>query len=247
MNPANKTRQKHENTSALGYIRVSTQEQATQGVSLDAQRERIKAYCLMSGLDLVDVIADEGVSGTVSLADREGGRQLTQTVEKRNSPVTHVVALKLDRLFRDAGNALEQTKAWDKAGITLHLIDMGGTALSSTGAVGRMMLTMMAAFAELERNLIAERTTAAMRHMKRNKAVYSPTPLGFTRNGDALVSNLNEMNTVTRIQTLRTDGATLGKIADTLNSEQVPTKQGGSWFPSTVSYILKNDLYKSKT
>jgi len=86
-----------------------------------------------------------------------------------------------------------------------------------------------------------------MRHKKRNKAVYSPTPLGFTRNGNALVSDQDEMGTIYRIQTLRTNGATLGQIANTLNAERVPTKQGGSWFPSTVSYILKNDLYKPKT
>jgi DNA invertase Pin-like site-specific DNA recombinase len=234
-------------TKASGYVRVSTQEQAAQGVSLDAQRERIKAYCLMSGLELVEIIADEGVSGTVALAEREGGRQLTQTIEKRNATVTHVVALKLDRLFRDACDALEQTRTWDKAGITLHLIDMGGQTLSSSGAVGRMMLTMMAAFAELERNLIAERTKSALQHMKRNRTVYNHVPLGFVRYGDRLVENPDEMRVVSQIIELRNQGSSLAKIADILNGSSTPTKHGKRWYASTVSNVLSNSLYQSES
>jgi len=232
---------------AIGYVRVSTQEQANHGVSLDAQRERIKAYCLMSGLELVDIVADEGVSGTVALAEREGGRQLTQTIEKRNATVTNVVALKLDRLFRDACDALEQTRTWDKAGITLHLIDMGGQTLSSSGAMGRMMLTMMAAFAELERNLIAERTKAALQHKKRHRAVYNHVPLGFIRQGDRLIENADEMRVVSQIVELRSQGAPLAKIAEELNLSGTPTKQGKRWYASTVSNVLSNSLYQSES
>lgn len=68
----------------------------------------------------------------------------------------------LDRLFRDAADALVQTRAWDRAGVALHVVDMGGTSLNTASAVGRMFLTMTAAFAELERSLVSERTSAAM-------------------------------------------------------------------------------------
>ena len=73
--------------------------------------------------------------------------------------VGHIVALKLDRLFRDAADALHQSRAWDKAEIALHLVDMGGQSLNTASAMGRFFLNMMAGVAELERNLIAERTT----------------------------------------------------------------------------------------
>src|SRR6266576_5058844 len=72
--------------------------------------------------------------------------------------------MKLDRLFRDAEDALRQTKAWDRTGISLHLVDIGGQSMNTGSAMGRMFLTLMAGFAELERNLIAERTTAVLAH-----------------------------------------------------------------------------------
>ncbi len=55
---------------AIGYVRVSTEEQARAGISLDAQTERIRAYCAMSGLDLVEIIRDEGVSGAKPIGKR---------------------------------------------------------------------------------------------------------------------------------------------------------------------------------
>lgn len=233
-----------ESNKAVGYVRVSTLEQASQGVSLDVQRDRIQAYCQMAGLELVDIMADEGVSGSVPLTDRDGGHRLSELISRRRtSTITHVVALKLDRCFRDACDALEQTRTWDKDGITLHLIDMGGQTLSSSGAVGRMFLTMLAAFAELERNLIAERTQAAMAHKKRNRAVYNHTPLGFKRQGGILVEDPAEMGTIARIRNMRQEGTTLAGIAKVLNDTNTPTKLGGNWHPSTIRQILTNDLY----
>jgi DNA invertase Pin-like site-specific DNA recombinase len=233
-----------ESNKAVGYVRVSTQEQASHGVSLDAQRERIQAYCHMAGLELVELVSEEGISGSVPLIDRDGGRRVAELISKRYSTVTHIVALKVDRLFRDACDALEQTREWDKEGITLHLIDMGGQTLSSSGAVGRMFLTMLAAFAELERNLIAERTASAMQHKKRNRAVYNHTPLGFTRQGELLIEDPAEMGTIARIQDMRREGATLAGIATILNETNTPTKRGGSWYASTVRQILNNDIYE---
>jgi DNA invertase Pin-like site-specific DNA recombinase len=232
-----------ESKKAVGYARVSTQEQASHGVSLEAQRDRIHAYGQMAGLELVDIISDQGISGSVPLMEREGGHRLSGLISKRNSMVTHVVALKLDRCFRDACDALEQTRMWDKEGITLHLIDMGGQTLSSSGAVGRMFLTMLAAFAELERNLIAERTASAMQHKKRNRAVYNHTPLGFTRQAGLLIEDPAEMETIARIRDMLREGTTLARIATILNETNTPTKRGGNWYASTVRQILNNDIY----
>jgi len=227
---------------AIGYTRVSTEEQVKEGVSLDAQEERLKAYAKAQNINLVNIIREEGISGTIPLAERPGGADLLQMVGK-GKKIQHVIALKLDRLFRDASDCLMQTKIWDKAGIGLHLLDMGGQSINTASAMGRMFLTMSAGFAELERNLIAERTAAAMQFKKKRLEAYSPTPLGYERIGDQLRTVEREQRVVRNIYRLRKRGATLRAIAATLNKKQVPTKQGRQWHASTVRYVLTNDLH----
>lgn len=229
------------NNEAVLYIRVSTTEQAREGVSLAAQEERLLAYCTMMGLEPVTVIREEAISGSKHLATRPGGSELLSLISKKK--VFHVIALKLDRLFRDAEDALHQTKAWDKTGITLHLVDMGGQSLNTSSAIGRMMLTMMAGFAEMERGLIAERTEQALTHKKSHREAYSPTPYGFDREGNTLVENQLEQGVVETIFTLRNEGKSLRKIAEYLDTHGVTTKQGGQWYASTIKYILDNNLY----
>lgn len=228
----------------VGYTRVSTEEQARGGISLELQEERIRGYRLAAGLELVELVREEGVSGAKRLDVRPGGKQLVSIAGWRQ--VRHVVALKLDRLFRDAEDALRVTRAWDKAGIAIHLIDMGGQAVNTAAPMGRLLLTMMAAFAELERNLIAERTAMALGHMKAHRQAYSPTPFGFDRQGDALVSSGEEQQVIQRIQAWRTEGWSLRRIAAALNEAGVATKNGGRrWYASTVGKILANDLHKA--
>lgn len=232
-------------SKAVCYIRVSTEEQARHGVSLAAQEERLRAYCLMSGLTIVKVVREEGVSASKALAIRPAGEQLLKMIARGEAK--HVVALKLDRLFRDAEDALHQSKAWDKAGVALHLVDMGGQTLNTASAMGRFFLNMMAGFAELERNLIAERTEAALNHKKGNLEAYSPTPYGYDREGDTLTENAEEQEAINRIHALRSVGASLRAIAAELTRLGIPTKTGGKWYASTVKYILDNDLYSANT
>jgi DNA invertase Pin-like site-specific DNA recombinase len=228
--------------AAVAYCRVSTEEQVRGGVSLDAQTERLEAYCRSVGLELVQVVREEGVSGAKPLDARPGGKQLLSFVGWRK--VQHVIALKLDRLFRDAQDALHQTRKWDQAGIALHLIDMGGQSVNSASAMGRMMLTMMAAFAELERNLIAERTAAALGHKKSHLQVYGPVPYGFKRVGDRLVQVETEQLVIQRMRLARAAGRSFRAIADELNAQRVKTKAGGRrWYASTVQKVLENDLH----
>lgn len=226
---------------AVCYIRVSTEEQVRHGVSLEAQEERLLAYCRMIGLDVVKVIREEGVSASKALYTRPGGEELLKLVARGQA--RHVVSLKLDRLFRDAEDALRQTKAWDKAGIALHLVDMGGQTLNTATAMGRFFLNMMAGFAELERNLIAERTCTALAHKKAHREAYGPTPFGFDRTGNSLVENPSEQAVVGKIQRKRAAGASLRAIADELNAASTPTKGGAKWYASTVKYLLGNELY----
>jgi len=229
------------NVQAVAYIRVSTNQQAMFGVSLEAQQSRLEAYCGMCGLSLVSTIREEGVSASVALSDRPGGAQLLALLKQG---VGNVVTLKLDRLFRDAEDALRQTRVWDKEGVSLHLVDFGGSSLNSSSALGRMMIGLLAGFAEFERNLIAERTTSALAFKKQHRQVFNHTPFGYRREGNMLVVAPDEQAIVTQVKAWRAEGATLRSIAARLTQENVPTKTGGRWFPSTVSNLLDSTLHE---
>jgi DNA invertase Pin-like site-specific DNA recombinase len=228
--------------AAVLYTRVSTEEQTLNGVSLKDQEEKLLNYCKLANLDPVHIIREEGISAAKPLATRPGGQELLQLVKQGD--VGHVIALKLDRLFRDAADALNVTKAWDTAGIALHLVDMGGQSMNTASAMGRFFLSTMASFAELERNLISERTAAALGYKKAHKEVYSTIPFGFDRDGDQLQPNQEEQKAVKLIIKWRGQGWTLQRIADELTSRKIKTKRGGQWYPRTIKYILENNLYQ---
>lgn len=227
--------------TAVAYVRVSSEEQAREGVSLPAQEERIRAYCVASELDLIGIVSDDGISASKPLAERDGGMELVKVVARGEAK--HVVALKLDRLFRDAVDALNQTRAWDKAGVAFHLVDLGGNAVNTRTAAGRMFLTVLAAFAELERNLVGERTAIALAHMKGQRQAYGPVPFGYDRRGKRLQTNEVEQAVVKQIRRLRNNGWSYGRIAQRLNAKGVTGKRGGSWHAAGVRYVLGNDLY----
>lgn len=225
-------------TTAVAYVRVSTEEQSREGVSIDAQIERVQAYATMRGLTLQGIFREQGVSAKIALATRPEGAKLVAAVGKRKA--RNVIVVKLDRLFRNASDALNQTAEWDKAGCSLHVIDMGGSAIDTTSAMGRMFFTMAAAFAEMERNLISERTTSALRHIKATGGAYcAVTPLGYERIGDNFVANDAELAVVNRIRAMRQQGISLRQIAATFNEELVPTKRGGKWHLVTIQQVLR--------
>ncbi|PZN07745.1 MAG: site-specific recombinase [Bacillota bacterium] len=226
---------------AVAYVRVSTAEQTSEGVSLDGQEERLRAYFTLQGLELVEQIREAGVSASKPLAERPGGKRLLELVGGRW--VQHLVALKRDRLFRDAEDALRQTKARDRAGVALHRVDVGGQAVNTATAMGRFFLSMTAAFAELKRSLIAERTQATLSRKKADRKAYAPTPYGFDRDGEVLVENPAEQRVLMMVRTWCAQGWSLRRIAEELNRRRIPSKKGGRWHASTVRYTPKNDLY----
>lgn len=123
---------------------------------------------------------------TVGRAENQSSGGLTKCevlrqVAGKKPLAAHVIAVKLDRPFFDAADALYQKTGWgwDRAGVALHLVDIGGQSLNTASAMGWMILTMMAGFAELERNLIAERTADALAHKKAHHTPYGPPPIGF--------------------------------------------------------------------
>lgn len=227
--------------NAIGYVRCSTQEQSDSGLGLEAQRTRIRAYCALKSLRLVDIIEDAAVSGGKPLGSRDGGRRLLEALRQRRAD--SVVMLKLDRGFRNAGDCLTTVEQWERKGIALHVADLGGNAIDTTSAAGRFMLVVLAGAAEMERNLTRERTRAAMAVKRANGQRIGSVPYGFdlAQDGSTLVRNDGEQAVIQDIHTMREVGKTLKAIANALTGRGVTTKTGKStcWSHSAIARILR--------
>ncbi|TXH22821.1 MAG: recombinase family protein, partial [Elusimicrobia bacterium] len=142
--------------TAIGYVRVSTQEQASDGVSLDAQRVRLTAYCRLHSIKLIDIKADEGISG--STLGRPGLQAALQML-RRGRANTLIVA-KLDRLsrsLRDVCSLVDEMFSDER----YHLLSLCGM-VNTHSAAGRMVLLNLANYNQYERELISERTRDAL-------------------------------------------------------------------------------------
>jgi site-specific DNA recombinase len=120
---------------------------------------------------------------------------------------------------------------WDKTSVGVHLLDL---SVNTSTATGRAFLQMAAAFAEMERGLVRERTESALAHKKASLQVYSHTPYGYDRLGDDLVPSALEQAVIGRIKAVDASGVPMMRIAEALNAEGVATKKGGKWYASTV-------------
>jgi DNA invertase Pin-like site-specific DNA recombinase len=222
-----------------GYVRVSTEEQSREGISLDAQRTRIVAYCAMRGLELVELVEDPGVSASKALKARPGGQRILDLLRRRR--VAGVVAFKLDRLFRNCADCLANVEAWDRAGVGVHLLDLGGSAIDTSSAMGKFFLTVMAGAAELERNQISERTSAVLRH-KADRGEYTggAPPFGFrlANDGVRLVEDAAEQRVLARARELRGHGTSLRAIAAQLAAEGLTSRSGGPFAVVQIQRLL---------
>lgn len=221
----------------IGYIRVSTREQAESGCSLQAQREKIAAYALLHDLGEVEIIEDAGCSGKD--LNRDGVRQLLDACER--GEVGHVIVYKLDRLTRKTRDLLFVIEdVFTRHEVGFHSLSEN---VDTSTAMGKFFLTLMGALAQMQRDLIAERTRDVLQSKKARGEVVGTVPFGFERDGDDLVPVLEELDVIERMQEWQQDGESLRGIARRLNAAEVPTKKGGSWHARTVGYMLRNDLY----
>ncbi|MEI7589724.1 MAG: recombinase family protein [Deltaproteobacteria bacterium] len=217
---------------AIGYIRVSTEQQANEGVSLEAQRAKIEHWCKANDYELVNVYVDAGISGK-SMDKRPGLLDALKSLKKGMALVSYSLS-RLARSTKDAlsiGESVAKKKA-DMVSLTEQI--------DTTTAAGKMMFQMLSVLAEFERNLVAERTTNALQHKKRTSQKYTnQTPYGFEAIEGRLVQVQQEAEIVAEIQASRTGGNTLQFIADDLNGRGIPTKTGKQWQPATIHLLLK--------
>ena len=220
---------------AIGYIRVSTEDQAKEGISLDNQAAKIKAYSELKDLDLIEIVADAGISA--KNLNRPGVKKVLELARKKE--IGAMVVYKLDRLFRSTVDAIETTELFDKQDIAFHSINEN---LDTQSAMGRFFFTLTAALAEMERNIIGERTRSALAHKRaKGEKTGGNVPYGYdVTEACHLVENPTEQKGLHLIRDLRGKGYTLWAICLELEKEGHRTKTGKvQWHPQTISQILK--------
>lgn len=223
---------------AVLYVRVSTARQASEGVSLEAQRDALKSYCQLRGLTPVELIVDDGVSARTPLARRKGGRRLLSLVE--SGKVDAVVALRLDRAFRNAVDAVTCSVEWDKRGVTLHLADHGGMTVDTSTALGKMFLTLLSGFAEMESNLTSERVTEALRFkaISGDMRIGKDAPFGWRYDGNALAEVPEEQTVIRLVRAWRAEGVSYRAICRRLREAGHVNRAGGEFVPMQIGRML---------
>jgi site-specific DNA recombinase len=219
---------------AISYIRVSSEEQADSGLGLEAQRQRIAAYCTMKGLHLAEAFEDPAISAGKPLASRPAGSRLLAAAKKNKAVV---VVAKLDRLFRSVADDASVIADFDKKGIQLVAIAEG---FDMTNMYGRAMAQMASVFAELERPMIRERTRSAMSVKRsRGECISGHAQFGWDFGaGDHLLENAREQKIIARMRRMRADGLSYRGIAVRLDDEGILPKRGKRWIHTTVKSIL---------
>jgi DNA invertase Pin-like site-specific DNA recombinase len=203
------------------YLRVSTDEQRESGLGLAAQRTRLEQELSIRGWTDTIWIEDGGFSA--KSLDRPGITRALELLASNDAGI--LLTAKVDRLSRSLLDfAALMDRAW-REGWEIIALDLG---VDTSTPAGEMMANVMASFAQYERRLISQRTSAAMAAKKSQGAKFgSPAHLCIAP------------DTAARIIELRSSGATLQHIADTLTTSGVPTARGGKWFPSTISNVLR--------
>lgn len=220
------------------YGRVSTDEQAQEGYSIAAQKEKLTAYARSQDWQIVDTYFDEGVSGKHT--ERPELKRLL--VDMHADKLDVVLVYRLDRLTRSVLDLYQLLQEFDR----YHVYFASATEVyDTTTAIGRLFITLVAALAQWERENLAERVKMGMEQMAlEQKRPGGPPPYGFVSDARGGLRVLHEEATVVReIFQLYLCGTGATGIADKLNRRGVPPKQGGIWAESTLHRMLRNHVY----
>jgi site-specific recombinase for integration and excision len=223
-------------TRAALYIRVSTEEQAEEGYSLEAQQERLTAYCEAQGWDVVDVYADRGYSGR-KIGSRAEYKRMIDEKDRWDT----ILILKMDRIHRNSRNFIEMMDNLEKWGKKFTSMQ---EELDTSSAIGRFVVDMIQRIAQLESEQIGERTYVGMEQKASMGGMmgFNP-PYGYRLENSELIIEEREAEIIRRIYLDYLQGNSMALIADSLNSESVFTKNGNLWTKWSISRILHNPIY----
>lgn len=199
-------------TCVVGYLRVSTTEQAESGLGLDAQRTAVDAACTAKGWTVSEWCVDEGVSGSVAPASRPAMARALRLLDGGEAGA--LVVAKLDRCSRDSHDFTGLLKRAARDGWAFVALDLG---VDTSTPVGRMVAEMMMSVAQWERSRISERTRDALAAKKARGARLGRPVSAGTEPARA------------RLRELLSDRLPLATIADALNDEGFTTPTGLRW------------------
>lgn len=217
----------------IGYVRVSTDKQAEHGVSLEAQEAKIRAMAVVHGAELAEVIVDGGESA--KSLNRPGIARLLAMVDAGGVKV--VIIAKLDRLTRSVKDLCGLLELFEKRKVTLISV---AESLDTGSAAGRLVLNIMTAVSQWEREAIGERTRDALRHKRNQGQRVGNIPFGSRLGGDGqhLEPDPVEQGALAEIRVLRDNGETLRGIAAALNHRAYRTRRGTPWRLESVARVL---------
>lgn len=225
------------------YIRVSTEEQAKEGFSINAQKEKLTNYSKISDWEIIDYYIDNGISAK-NIKDRPEINRLIEDIKTRK--INNVLIYKLDRLTRSVKDLISLIELFEEYDCTVSSLT---EKLETSNAVGRMFVKIIGIFAEFERENLAERVSFGY-EQKTREGNYTNTNgvngYEYIVGKGHLMVNKKEREIVNRIYEMYLNGTSMLKIAKIYNTEKVPSKRGGSWSQSTIKSILTNPLYVGK-
>lgn len=218
---------------AIGYVRVSTTKQAQDGLSLEAQQDRIKKWADYNEYELVHIFIDEGISGKKMI-----NRPMLQEALSSLKKGMVFVFYSLSRVSRNTIDTLTIADLINNKGADMVSLSEN---IDTTGATGRMVFSLLAVLAQFERDQIAERTKLAIDFLRSNDKVYSHTPYGYTRYEDNLIKQTNEQLNIEYMLQLKSSGLGYRRIATRLNKEGIASKHGGEWYAKTVKQVIERN------
>jgi DNA invertase Pin-like site-specific DNA recombinase len=198
--------------------------------------EKIRAMAVVQGAELIEVIVDGGESA--KNLKRPGMQRLLAAVDARL--VQAVIVAKLDRLTRSVKDLGELLERFEKRGVSLVSV---AEALDTGSAAGRLVITIMTAVSQWEREAIGERTRDVLDHKRRNGERVGNIAYGYRLAGDGrtLVPDPTEQAAIAAIHELRTRRRTLREIAAELNCRGHKTRRGSPWRLESVARIIRTD------
>jgi site-specific DNA recombinase len=196
-------------TRAIGYIRVSTDKQADQGVSLEAQKAKIEAYAMLYDLEMVDYVIE---TGSAKDTHRDGLQEALGALTSGKAEA--LIVVKLDRLTRSVADLGRLVETYFQK----HALLSVGEQIDTRSASGRLVLNVLASVSQWEREVIGERTSAAMQHMKAHgQYTGGKPPYGFQLINGQLIEHEAEQAVLALAQKYKAKGLSLRKIAQVLS------------------------------